>query len=127
MGFLKSIFAGLVILAVAILAKPILVRALQLNAGGRSEPPPRRPGARLSASAGPMAMPRFDPRASTAGKLPPARDEPDDLLDAVIDVRRIEGRINAATTKRVAELLQRHPDLAAQAMRRWLAQGSDSR
>ena len=49
------------------------------------------------------------------------------MLDAVINVRRIEGRISAATTKRVAELLQRHPDLAAQAMRRWLAQGGDSR
>jgi hypothetical protein len=45
----------------------------------------------------------------------------------MIDVRRVEGRINAATTRRVAELLQRHPDLAAQAMRRWLAQGNDPR
>ena len=125
MTFLKSIFAGLVILAVAMLAKPFLVRALHLNAGGGGSPATLPPGSRLPATAGPMAMPRFDGRAA-AGR-PVRRDEPEDLLDAVIDVRRIEGRINAASTKKLVELLHRHPDLAAQAMRRWLAQGPDSR
>jgi flagellar M-ring protein FliF len=124
MAFLKSIFAGLVILAVAMLARPLLVRALQANAGGPA--PSMPPTARLPAGAGPMTMPGFDRPRPAAGKTLPARNEPDDLLDAMIDVRRVEGRINAATTRRVAELLQRHPDLAAQAMRRWLAQGNDS-
>jgi flagellar M-ring protein FliF len=122
--FLKSFFAGIIVLAVALLARSILVRALQLNAGsGAGSPPaPDRPGQALPARSGPRAAARSDPR-------PPARpkDEPEDLLDAMINVRRIEGRINAASTRRLAELLQRHPDLAAQAMRRWLAQGNDSR
>ncbi len=123
MTFLKSIFAGLVVLALAMLAKPLLVRALQMNAAGGPAPgTPPRPGTAHA----PLAVPRQDLR-SPAGRRPPPAGEPADMLDAVIDVRRIEGRINAATTKRVAELLQRHPDLAAQAMRRWLAQGSDSR
>jgi len=122
--FLKSFFAGIIVLAVALLARSILVRALQLNAGsGAGSPPaPDRPSQALPARSGPRAAARSDPR-------PPARpkDEPEDLLDAMINVRRIEGRINAASTRRLAELLQRHPDLAAQAMRRWLAQGNDSR
>lgn len=118
MTFLKSFFAGIVVLAVAMFAKSLLVRALQLNAGSASAPPPA--GARAALPAGsPLAMPRHS--------LPSRADEPEDMLDAVINVRRIEGKINAASTKRLAELLQRHPDLAAQAMRRWLAQGSDSR
>lgn len=124
MTFLKSFFAGIIVLAVALLAKSMLVRALQLNAGSGDASPrvPGHPGQTLPARSGPLAPPRFDPR-------PPARpkDEPEDMLDAMINVRRIEGRINAASTKRLAELLQRHPDLAAQAMRRWLAQGNDSR
>ena len=125
MTFLKSIFAGLVILAVAMLAKPFLVRALQLNAGGGGTPAVLPPGSRLPAAPRPMAMAR--PNARATGNRPAQRDEPADLLDAVIDVRRIEGRINAASTKKLVELLHRHPDLAAQAMRRWLAQGTDSR
>jgi flagellar M-ring protein FliF len=124
MAFLKSVFAGLVILAVAMLAKPLLVRALQANAGAAPLPPMPRGTARLPAGAGPMAMPGFDPRRPAAAKAP-AREEPEDLLDAVINVRHIEGRINAASSRRLAELLQRHPDLAAQAVRRWLAQGND--
>ena len=117
-------FAGLVVLALAMLAKPLLVRALQLNAGTGTTPPLAPPGPR--AAGGPPTMPRYDPTAPAGRRQLPA-DEPEDMLDAVINVRRIEGRINAATTKRVAELLQRHPDLAAQAMRRWLAQRDDSR
>ncbi len=126
MTFLKSFVAGLVILAVAMLAKPLLVRAFQLNAGpsGGPQPLPGPPRQALP-TGGPMAMPRFDSRATAPRQVP--REEPDDMLDAVINVRRIEGKINAASTKRLAELLQRHPDLAAQAMRRWLAQGNDSR
>ncbi len=124
MTFLKSLFAGLVVLALAMLAKPLLVRALQLNSESGAAPPPPPP--RPRAAGGPLTMPRYDPAAPAGRRQLPA-DEPEDMLDAVINVRRIEGRINAATTKRVAELLQRHPDLAAQAMRRWLAQRDDSR
>lgn len=122
MAFLKSFFAGIVVLAVAMLAKSVLVRALQMNAAGAS-PPPTGTRAAVPASDRAPAPARFDPRAPPQGR----HDEPEDMLDAVINVRRIEGKINAASTKRLAELLQRHPDLAAQAMRRWLAQGNDSR
>lgn len=124
MTFLKSIFAGLVVLALAMLAKPLLVRALQLNAGGGTTPPFPPPRSRPAGA--PLTMPRYDP-ATPAGRRQLPAEEPEDMLDAVINVRRVEGRINAATTRRVAELLQRHPDLAAQAMRRWLAQRDDSR
>ena len=122
MAFLKSFFAGIVVLAVAMLAKSVLVRALQMNAASASPPPI---GTRAAAPAGDRAPApaRFAPRAPAQGR----HDEPEDMLDAVINGRRIEGKINAASTKRLAELLQRHPDLAAQAMRRWLAQGNDSR
>ena len=122
MAFLKSFFAGIVVLAVAMLAKSVLVRALQMNAASAS-PPPTGTRAAVPASDRAPAPTRFAPRAPAQGR----HDEPEDMLDAVINVRRIEGKINAASTKRLAELLQRHPDLAAQAMRRWLAQGNDSR
>ncbi|MBM3533852.1 MAG: hypothetical protein FJX60_12550 [Alphaproteobacteria bacterium] len=128
MTFLKSFFAGLIILAVAMLAKPLLVRALQAATTGGPSPLPREPQdgrTRLPGSSGPTALPAFEPRRT--GGRPARREEPKDLLDAVIDVRRIEGRINAASTRRLAELLHRPPDLAAQAVRRWMAQGNDHR
>ncbi len=123
MAFLKSFFAGIVVLAVAMLAKSMLVRALQLNAAQGTPPARGTPQPALPPASGPLAAPRIDSRAPVSIR----KEQPEDMLDAVINVRRIEGRINAASTRRLAELLQRHPDLAAQAMRRWLAQGSDSR
>jgi flagellar M-ring protein FliF len=119
MAFLKSLFAGIVILAVAMLARPLLVSALRISTAGSAPPAPLPSGAkpvRRAAAAGSWSPP-----------APPAQKQPEDMLDAVIDVRRIDGRINAASAKRLAQLLDRHPDLAAQAVRRWLAQGGDSR
>jgi len=103
---LKSLFAGILILALALLAKPILVRALRLKAAAPSIPPqPATPPTRPS----------------------PGRSDRFDDADAIINVRRVEDRVKAASARRVAALLDRHPDLAAKAMRRWLAEGSNSR
>lgn len=125
MAFIKSVIAGFLVLAAAMLAKPILIRALQLNAGDGPNLPPSpdaAPRRTLQATA-----PDFDARSPARRAGPASRQNPEDLLDAVIDVRRIEGKVSAASSKKLAELLRRHPDLAAQAMRRWLAQRSDSR
>lgn len=109
MAALKSIVAGVLILALALLARPILVRALRL----RVAPP---------APAEPAALPaRPGRRAETLGEC--SRDAD----DAIINVRRVEERVKAASARRVAALLERNPDLAAKAMRRWLAEGSNSR
>jgi flagellar M-ring protein FliF len=114
MTFLKSLFAGIVILAVAMLARPLLVSALSISTAGTAPSPPGRQPAGRAPSKGSWSP-------------PPAQKPPEDMLDAVIDVRRVEGKINAASARRLAQLLDRHPDLAAQAVRRWLAQGGDSR
>ncbi|MBI3495844.1 MAG: hypothetical protein HY058_00895 [Proteobacteria bacterium] len=58
---------------------------------------------------------------------PPPPPEPDDMVDALIDVRRVEGRIKAASLKKFAELLERHPEAVGEAMRRWLNDGSGNR
>lgn len=107
MAALKSIFAGILILALALLARPILVRALRLKTVAPSaQPHPAVPPPR----SGPGRSGRFA-----------------DADDAIINVRRVEDRVKAASARRVAALLDRHPDLAAKAMRRWLAEGSNSR
>jgi len=106
---LKSIVAGVLILALALLARPILVRALRLRT-----PPP--------VPAEPAALPaRPGRRAGTFG------EDSRDAADAIINVRRVEDRVKAASARRVAALLDRNPDLAARAMRRWLAEGTNSR
>jgi flagellar M-ring protein FliF len=120
MAFLKSLFAGFVILAVAMLARPILMRALRISIAGSGPAAPQPAASRPGNAA-------LRPPNPVAGRKPIQAEAPDDMIDAMIDVHRIDGRINAATSKRLAQLLDRHPDLAAQAVRRWLAQGSDSR
>jgi flagellar M-ring protein FliF len=123
--FLKSLFAGIVILAVAMLARPLLVSALRISASGAGPSAPPLPATGRAALPTPRAGGWTPPARPASG--PKAQKEPEDMLDAVIDVSRIEGRINAASARRLAQLLDRHPDLAAQAVRRWLAQGSDVR
>jgi len=105
---LKSIVAGILILALALLAKPILVRALRIRATAPPHPP--KPAAARPLRSGGSHGDRFD-----------------DGDDAIIDVRRVDDRVKAASARRIAALLDRHPDLAAKAMRRWLAEGGNSR
>ncbi len=122
-GLALALIAILLIGGLVVL--PMLLRGFGQDAGGRGE-------AGAPPSFGPLAFQRFQALASepppTPGhKLPtaqtalrPALDAPDDMVDALIDVRRVEGRIKAASLKRFAELVDRHPEAVSQAMRRWL-------
>jgi hypothetical protein len=102
---------------------PLLLRAF--GNGGR---PAHGPGA--PPSFGPLAFQPARglsaPRAAAASPAGAVRgsaaagSEPEDMVDAMIDVRRVEKQINAATIKRFNELLARHPEAVSQAMRRWL-------
>jgi flagellar M-ring protein FliF len=46
----------------------------------------------------------------------PAPDDP----DAVIDIAQIQGRVRASSVKKVAEVVDKHPDESVQIIRGWL-------
>jgi flagellar biosynthesis/type III secretory pathway M-ring protein FliF/YscJ len=75
----------------------------------------------------PPPIPLAGPTSASAMPSPPtptslpAPDE-DSFIDSYIDIRQVEGRINAAKAKRLAQLLDRYPDRAADVVRRWLAE-----
>ena len=49
--------------------------------------------------------------------------QPNEMVDSMIDVRRVEKRVNHASIKRFNEILERHPEAVGQALRRWLNDG----
>jgi hypothetical protein len=117
---------GLTLVAIAILLiGGLVVLPLWLRAAASAAPrdlsqPP---------SFGPLA---FEPRSSkSAPGMGPARmvasaeamGRPEDMTDALIDVRRVEKRINQASIKRMNEIIERHPEAVGQALRRWLSDG----
>lgn len=76
-----------------------LLNAPGAVAGGTSAPPP------------------------VAGALPTsggARSVPQ--LEASLDIARINGQVNASSVKRVAEVIEQHPDESAQILRTWLTE-----
>lgn len=58
-----------------------------------------------------------------AGALPaPAGGAMVPQLDASLDIARINGQVNASSVKRVAEVIEQHPDESAQILRTWLSE-----
>ena len=55
--------------------------------------------------------------------LAPALPGPDGMsaaIDPAFDVARIQGRVTASSAKRVAEVVEMHPDESIQIIRGWL-------
>ena len=66
----------------------------------------------LAALAGPL-----DP---SAAALAPPDEEPEDLLDAMIDINRVEGRVRASSLKKIGEIVDKHPEEAVAIVRNWM-------
>lgn len=68
----------------------------------------------VSGAGGPLPPPPL------AGALPaPAGMS---VVDSTLDIARINGQVNATSVKRVAEVIEQHPDESAQILRTWLSE-----
>ena len=125
-GFSKREFlqlAEIVVLAVVgllvilLVVRPVLTRLFEalpaagaaLGAAGPAGAP-----AGVAALAGPL-----DP---SAAALAPPEEEPEDLLDAMIDINRVEGRVRASSLKKIGEIVDKHPEEAVAIVRNWMYQ-----
>jgi flagellar M-ring protein FliF len=124
-GFSKREFlqlAEIVVLAVVgllvilLVVRPVLTRLFEAmpaaTAALQTGPAGAPPG--VAALAGPL-----DP---SAAALAPPDEEPEDLLDAMIDINRVEGRVRASSLKKIGEIVDKHPEEAVAIVRNWMYQ-----
>ena len=53
-------------------------------------------------------------------------DEADEsLLDQMIDINQVEGRVRASSLKQIGEIVDKHPEEAIAIVRNWMYQGTD--
>ena len=125
-GFSKREFlqlAEIIVLAVVgllvilLVVRPVLTRLFEaLPAAGAAlgQVTPSGAPAGVAALAGPL-----DP---SAAALAPPDEEPEDLLDAMIDINRVEGRVRASSLKKIGEIVDKHPEEAVAIVRNWMYQ-----
>ncbi len=104
------LFALLVILLVV---RPLLTRALESMPVPATGPM----GDLLAHTSDTPALTGPDTTAATIGS---EKTPPDDELEEMIDLDRVEGRVRASTIKKVGEIVQKHPDEAIAIIRNWL-------
>jgi flagellar M-ring protein FliF len=59
-----------------------------------------------------------------AGALPAPSAAASSGIDQQLDIARIQGQVNSSSVKRVAEVIEQHPEESAQIMRAWLSERS---
>ena len=105
------------LLVILLVVRPVLTRLFEaLPAAGAALGPEAvagPPGAGMAALAGPL---------DTAAALAPPEEEPEDLLDAMIDINRVEGRVRASSLKKIGEIVDKHPEEAVAIVRNWMYQ-----
>ena len=49
-------------------------------------------------------------------------EEDDSLLDQMIDINQVEGRVRASSLKQIGEIVDKHPEEAIAIVRNWMYQ-----
>ena len=115
-----DIMRGVEILAALIASMAVIFFVLRPLIAGMIGGGPRAGGTPLLAGGGgggngPAAL-----APPVAGALPAGTGN--SMLDASLDVARINGQVSTSSVKRVAEVIEQHPDESAQILRTWLSQ-----
>ena len=102
--------------------RPLITGMLGGGGGAAGAPLLAGPGgtpalAGAGASAGALAPP-------VAGALPAPAGGPIGGMDQQLDIAKIQGQVNSSSVKRVAEVIEQHPEESAQIMRAWLSERS---
>ncbi|WP_232314842.1 amidase family protein [Oceanibaculum pacificum] len=80
--------------------------------------------AAAAALAGPgmPGMPGMAPGLEGMAALAPPEEEEDDILDTMIDITRVEGRVRASSLRKIGEIVDKHPEEAVSILRNWMYQ-----
>lgn len=114
------------LLVVLLIIRPLLIRALEaLPAPAAAQLSPEIIAAgggavALAGGAGPTLITAGDDGALTVDSGAQRLPMPDGNYEEMIDLDQVEGRVKASSVKRVATIVERHPEEALNIVRSWL-------
>jgi len=107
------------LLVVLLVVRPVLTRLFEsmpttLAAGGAGGGMITQEGA-MAQLAGPGAT-------ADMAELLEGEDEEESLLDQMIDINQVEGRVRASSLRKIGEIVDKHPEEAVAIIRNWMYQ-----
>ena len=112
----SSIMGVVVLLALLFILRPMAMRLTGLGETMSGQEPPLLAGAAGGAMRA-LAGPGSTPALAGPGGTPLLADE------SMIEMANIEGQIRASSIRKLAELVEKHPDQTLSIMRGWMAEG----
>lgn len=114
------------LLVILLVVRPVLSRLFEsLPAAGAILSGPagmlRDQSGAAAALAGP-GMPGMEMSPDGMGALALPEEEEEDMLDTMIDISRVEGRVRASSLRKIGEIVDKHPDEAVSIIRNWMYQ-----
>lgn len=114
------------LLVILLVVRPVLSRLFEsLPAAGAILSGPtgmlRDQSGATAALAGP-GMPGMEMAPEGMGALTLPEEEEEDMLDTMIDISRVEGRVRASSLRKIGEIVDKHPDEAVSIIRNWMYQ-----
>lgn len=114
------------LLVILLVVRPVLSRLFEsLPAAGAILSGPagmlRDQSGATAALAGP-GMPGMEMSPEGMGALALPEEEEEDMLDTMIDISRVEGRVRASSLRKIGEIVDKHPDEAVSIIRNWMYQ-----
>jgi len=114
------------LLVILLVVRPVLSRLFEsLPAAGAILSGPagmlRDQSGAAAALTGP-GMPGMEMSPEGMGALALPEEEEDDMLDTMIDISRVEGRVRASSLRKIGEIVEKHPDEAVSIIRNWMYQ-----
>ncbi len=109
------------LLVILLVVRPVLTRLFEsmpttLAAGGGGGGALMAGGGELAQLAGPGAT------ADMAELLEGEEDAEESLLDQMIDINQVEGRVRASSLRKIGEIVDKHPEEAIAIIRNWMYQ-----
>jgi flagellar M-ring protein FliF len=115
MGLAQSAFlAAIVMLALVFVLRPMVLRLSTLSGSEETAPALIGPGVAAGSAAGAAALPGVQPQPAA----PMLADE------SMIDLVNVEGQIKASSLRKLAEMVDKHPDESLSIVRSWMSQES---
>ncbi len=114
------VFGIVAILVLLLVVRPLLTKAMTI--GLESSPALAHAGAGEGAIAlaGPDGTPAIAGPGGEGGEMGQLAAPDEEGADSMIDVAQIEGRVKASSMKKIADLVDKHPEEAVNIMRNWL-------
>lgn len=108
------------LLVILLVVRPVLTRLFESMpttlAGGAGGAGSLMAGGELAQLAGPGAT------ADMAELLDGEEDAEESLLDQMIDINQVEGRVRASSLRKIGEIVDKHPEEAVAIIRNWMYQ-----